>query len=352
MRDRAKSQPYGLFVLLGLALALLLVSRVSEQGVGLEADLGFLWSKVARPLIRLSLFISLGLFLGQIIEAMGWTRKAGVMTRPFMRWGNLTAQMGASFTTAFFSGTASLSMLMAFYGDGKATRREVTLSALLNTFPNYFVHLPTTFFILLPLVGKAGLIYLLVTLGAAFLRLISVLVYSHFRLPPVDARYEEESSTMKPWKRVLSETSAKFAARIKRILVIVLPVYVVIAMASHAGFFLWLRRGAAGLFTSELVPVEAMSVVIFTLVAEFTSGYAAAGAMLDSGALTVVQTVLALLAGNITAAPIRALRHQVPYYMGIFSPGLGIRLVVLTQAFRIGSLMAAGAVYVFLMGLK
>ena len=90
-----------------------------------------------------------------------------------------------------------------------------------------------------------------------------------------------------------------------------------------------------------------MSIVIFSLVAEFTSGYAAAGAMLDAGTLTVFQTVLALLLGNIIAAPVRAFRHQMPYYMGIFSPGLGTYLVLVSQAFRLVSLMAVGLIFIF-----
>jgi hypothetical protein len=115
------------------------------------------------------------------------------------------------------------------------------------------------------------------------------------------------------------------------------------------GFFLWLRQIFARGFSSLFVPVEAMSIVVFSLVAEFTSGYAAAGAMLDAGSLNIFQTVMALLLGNIIAAPVRALRHQMPYYMGIFTPGLGIRLMLASQGFRIGSLIIAGFIYVLAM---
>jgi hypothetical protein len=90
---------------------------------------------------------------------------------------------------------------------------------------------------------------------------------------------------------------------------IVLPVYLIIALISDMGFFLWLRKSFAQGFTNTFIPIEAMSIVIFSLVAEFTSGYAVAGAMLDAGTLTVFQTVLALLLGNIISAPVRAFRH-------------------------------------------
>ena len=62
--------------------------------------------------------------------------------------------------------------------------------------------------------------------------------------------------------------------------------------------------------------------------------------------VSVFQVVIALLAGNIIAAPVRALRRQAPYYMGIFTPGLGIRLMLASQGFRIGSLIFVGLIYV------
>ena len=131
-------------------------------------------------------------------------------------------------------------------------------------------------------------------------------------------------------------------------IMIILPVYMIILLISDMGFFLWLREILAQGINVAFIPVEAMSVVIFSLVAEFTSGYAAAGAMLESGALTVLQTVLALLIGNIIAAPVRALRHQMPYYMGIFGPKLGTRLVIASQGFRVASLVISGAVFTFI----
>jgi hypothetical protein len=299
--------------------------------------------------MRLILFISIGLFVGQFIEGMGWTDRLSVMARPFMRWGHLSHQMGAVFTTAFFSGSTSLSMLMSFYLEGTLSRREMTLSVLLNTFPSFFLHLPTTFFIILPLVGKAGAIYVALTFGAALLRLCMVLAWAHFALPESIGYVHEKETNAHNWKMLLRETGGKFKTRMRKIFMIVLPVYLVIVLISDMGFFLWLKQLFVHTFNSLFFPVEAMSVVIFSLVAEFTSGYAAAGAMLDAGTLNTFQIVLALLLGNIIAAPVRALRHQMPYYMGIFSPGLGIRFMALSQTFRILSLVMVGVLYFLLM---
>ena len=89
------------------------------------------------------------------------------------------------------------------------------------------------------------------------------------------------------------------------------------------------------------------SFVILSFAAEFTSGFAAAGALLNAGMLTVKQTVLALLTGNIVAFPIRAIRHQLPRYIGIFSPKMGTQILLLGQGFRILSLMVVGAIYFY-----
>jgi hypothetical protein len=91
--------------------------------------------------------------------------------------------------------------------------------------------------------------------------------------------------------------------------------------------------------------MEAASVVIFSVATEFTSGMAAAGAFMEAGALTVQQTVLALILGNIVATPIRAVRHQLPSHMGIFSPKLGTEYLILSQGLRLVSLVVVAVPY-------
>ena len=93
------------------------------------------------------------------------------------------------------------------------------------------------------------------------------------------------------------------------------------------------------------MPVESLSVVILSFAAEFTSGFAAAGALMEAGVLTVKQTVIALLMGNVLAFPIRALRHQIPRYMGIFSPKMGLQLLLSGQVFRVVSIIMMGLLY-------
>jgi hypothetical protein len=258
-----------------------------------------------------------------------------------MRWGRLRDESGAAFTAAFASGTLANTMLVTYHREGKLTRKEMIITYLVNTgLPVYLLHLPTTFFIILPLTREAGLVYMGLTLAAACLKSSGLLLYSRFKLPSSERsgttplgrpRKEAGSWMVEVWK--------KFKVRFSRVILFTIPIYVLIFFLNEGGLFAWIREGMARWISLSFFPVEAASVVVFSVAAEFTSGMAAAGALLDAGALSIKQTVIALVLGSIVAAPIRAFRHQLPYLAGIFSPGLGTKLLLLSQGTRILSLM-------------
>ena len=146
-------------------------------------------------------------------------------------------------------------------------------------------------------------------------------------------------------EKIAQEIWGKFRRRFSRVVLYTLPIYCLIFLADDRGLFTWLREAAASHVALSFLPMGAASVVIFSLAAEFTSGMAAAGAFLQTGALTVHQTVLALILGNIVATPIRALRHQLPTHVGIFSPGLGTRFLLMSQGLRLLSLVVVAVPY-------
>jgi hypothetical protein len=237
-------------------------------------------------------------------------------------------------------------MLFTLWQEGKISRREMTVTYLLNSgLPVYLLHLPTTFFIILPLTRQAGLIYLSLTLGAAVLRTSAYLVYARLRLPAETVG--EAVAIQAPEKKegMLQEIWGKFQTRFSRVVLYTIPIYLLIFLLSDAGFFKWLREATAAYVSVGFLPMEAASVVIFSVATEFTSGMAAAGAFMEAGALTVQQTVLALILGNIVATPIRAVRHQLPSHMGIFSPKLGTEYLILSQGLRLVSLVAVAVPY-------
>jgi hypothetical protein len=107
-----------------------------------DLNVHFVLARLLMPLLRLMIFITIGLLIGQIIEATGWTRTLAVVARPLFRFGNLGNHCSAAFTTAFFSGVAANAMLLDFYKEGQITRRQLFLSNFINQLPAFFLHLP------------------------------------------------------------------------------------------------------------------------------------------------------------------------------------------------------------------
>jgi len=303
-----------------------------------------LLTKLILPIFRLSLFIAVGLLLGNLIEAWNWSRYLGRITQPLLRWGRFNDHSAIAFMAAFFSGVTANTLLVNAFGDQRISRRELFYTNILNTLPSFFLHLPTTFFVLLPLVREAGILYLLCTLVAALGRALVVLILGRWNLPvphpvpppqPIPSR--QTGIRQQIWN--------KFKRRFRRILVWTVPIYSLFFFLNQFGLFVWIEGSLTRFVAAPFIPVEALSVIAFQVVAEFTAGVAAAGALLDAGGLSIKQTVLALLIGNIVATPVRALRHQLPYYMGIFTPRLGFLLLTVSQVARTSSLILTALLF-------
>jgi len=128
------------------------------------------------------------------------------------------------------------------------------------------------------------------------------------------------------------------------------PIYTVFFVLKQLGLFAWLQSAMAGgvpLFT--FLPPEALSIVAFHMAAEFTAGLAVASALIADTSLTQVQVILALMLGNVLSSPVRAFRHQFPYYAGIFRPRMAFKLILYNQLSRSLTIALVGAVYALIM---
>jgi hypothetical protein len=308
-----------------------------------------LYARLVKPLLTLTLAIGVGLFLGMVIESAGLTARLGRAAAPLLRFGRLRDPAPLAFTVSFFSSVTAGALLANAYQDKAISRRELVLSALILTFPAFFTHLPSMLFTITPLVGRLGIYYLAILLAADLLRTSAYLVYGRLRLPPPPPPETMPEARPSPsWPQILTDTGAKFLSRLHKILVITIPVFVAVFLAQEGGLFDLLRDRLTLLLKGTQIPVQALSILIFSLAAETTGGFAAAGALLESSALSPPAVLLTLLLGTILASPMRALRHQLPYYLGVFSPQLGLRLMILAQLFRILSLLPFVAAIYFL----
>ncbi|NJB68471.1 hypothetical protein GGQ74_002144 [Desulfobaculum xiamenense] len=312
-------------------------------------DLNTLWHGFGWPLCRLVFLISLGLLIGNLIEALNWTRAVARVAEPLTRVARLKDITGASFSMAFFSGIAANTMLAEAHEKGTLSDRELMISNLFNSLPTYFLHMPTLFFITVPFIGQAAVIYVGLTLCAAFLRTSFIILLGRLVLPPlppgcVVCRLDEQASTS--WREAIDRTWKRFRQRISRILRITVPVYVAIFFLNRYGAFAAFETFLADHVTFiSWLPAEALSIVVFHVAAEFTAGLATAGALLQGGTLAVREIVLALLLGNVLSTPMRAFRHQLPYYAGMFRPSIALKLIAANQTLRAASVILVGIGY-------
>jgi len=311
-----------------------------------------LWQGLGWPLLRLVFFISLGLMIGNLIESLNWTHGVARLASPLIRNAHLSDITGASFAMAFFSAVTANTMLSEAYEQGRLTKQELIFSNLFNSLPTYFLHLPTLFFLAAPLLKGVAFVYVGLTLLAAFLRTVCILIVGRMVLPGnkehcVTCRLEE--NRVSSLTQALHKAWLRFRKRIRRILLVTVPIYTAVFILNRFGLFAlvqeWLARHVKLL--AWLHP-ESLGVVALQLTAEISAGMAAAGALLDNGSLEVRQVVLALLVGNVVSSPMRAVRHQFPFYAGVFQPKLAVELITYNQIFRTGSIILVGVFYYFL----
>jgi hypothetical protein len=307
-----------------------------------------LWTGLGWPLTRMMLFISIGLFVAIVVESLNWNRRIGALTRPLIRAGNFSDRTSAAFSMALISGVSANTMLAESYTENKLSKRELILANLLNSLPTYCLHLPTMMAITIPLIPTAAAGYLGITLGAAAFRTLAIVLVGRLTLSGNDAdRVHAPSEKPDSARSFMKTVSARFSRRLKKIAMFTVPIYICVYFMNRLEFFSALENiVAAQLSFIPLLSPQAMGIIALGFTAEISASLAAAGALLNDNVLTTQQAIVALLIGNIISSPLRALRHQFPYYAGIFKPRLAMELIIYNQSFRALSLIVATIFYI------
>ncbi len=310
-----------------------------------------IWPQVVLPIIRITFFIAIGLFIANFIESLNWTNRLATFARPLIRIGRLSAITGASFSVAFFSGVSANTMLAEAFEKGQMSKKELILANLFNSLPRFFLHLPTVFFLTAPLIKTAAFFYVGITFSAAILQTIVVVLAGRLFLPACDQNCEIPFSQKASigWKTAFTKSIKRLKKRIGKIMLFMVPVYLLFFLFNRYGLFTWVEEFIANKawFLSWLNP-QSLGIVVLHVTTEFSAGLTAASVLLAQNSLTSKEVVLALLVGNILSTPIRAIRHQLPYYTGIFAPKLAMELVTVSQLTRAFSVILVAVIYYFI----
>ncbi|SHN49963.1 hypothetical protein [Desulfovibrio litoralis] len=313
-----------------------------------------LWQGLGIPLLRLLLYLSIGLLIANIIEAFNWSQYLARVFRPLVRVGNFSESSAASFALAFFSAQSSNALLAEAQEEGKISRNELVLANILNSSPTFLVHLPTLFSVAFSFLGSLAFVYIALSFFAAILRSISIIFIGRFVLKPTTQNNQTpEFSTdttikRKSFQEAVRLSVKRFQKRIRKLLVFTVPIYILFFILNKTGTFntleLWLGTHLNWL---TFIKPEAMTIVLFNIFAESGASFSAASALIHTQSLENKDIIIALLVGNILSSPIRAIRHQYPAYVGYFKPKLAFYLVCINQIWRALSLVIVCAVYIF-----
>lgn len=289
------------------------------------------------PLARIIFFVAIGLVIAQLIESLAWTRKVMQVSAPITRMAHFSSTATAAFSLAFVSGVSANSLLAEGYSEGRIQKKELVLANLLNSLPRFFLHLPTVFFLTLPFIKSAALTYVGITFLAALAQTLLVIVIGRLNLEKSSYGVAEQKEKKKiDWKQLGKRIVKRLKRRMKKLLLFMVPIYLLFFLLTQYGVLEYIEHAIldSGWFLSWLPP-QSLGIIILHVTAEFSAGLAAASVLLASNTLSPEQIVMALLVGNLLATPIRALRHQFPYYTGIYPFKLAMELILVSQGLRV-----------------
>ncbi len=312
----------------------------------LAAELGDLFWQIG----KITCLIVIGLFIANIIESLNWGERLAVIARPFIRLGRLSTITGTSFSVAFFSGVAANTILAEAYDKKQIGKKELVLANLFNSLPRFFLHLPTVFFLTLSFLHSSAVLYVGLTFSAALLQSAAVICAGRILLAeqPASLTMPIEKRDRVTFRQAVQKSIVRSKKKLLQVVKFMVPIYLFFFIAAKLGLFTGLNDLLADhiWFLRWLKP-EALGIIVLHITAEFSAGLAAASALLADNSLNIKEVVLALLAGNVLAAPIRAIRHQFPSYAGIYSPRLALEMIVVSQTTRIFSIIFITVIYYF-----
>lgn len=311
------------------------------------------FTTAAWPLCRLLFSLAFALFLASLLESLRWTDNLAQIAMPLSKVAHLSQTAAAAFALSFISPSAANAQLSHFFDTAQISMRELMLANLFNSLPAFFSHVPTIFLLIWPVLGPATFIYIGITFLAAIGRTVFTILIARILLPsPPQTACSTPSSRKDPLKIrlkvAITKSWKRFQKRLAKLILFTVPIYILMYIAQTTGLFasleLWLANHLSWL--SFLKP-QAMSIIAMQLMAEMGASLGAASAALQAGSLSYHDVIIAMLAGNVLATPIRAIRHQMPAYAAFYRPITAMALIAANQMLRAISLIVAIILYIF-----
>ena len=268
----------------------------------------------------------IGIVLMELLIELGWIQKLGFMTAPFMRFGHLQEEVGVGFLASFGSPTAGNSMIADLNKKGLIDRKETLIASLVTSFPATFIFVRDLLPVLIVLLGTTGLIYLGIVVAIGLLRTAITLIIGHILLPPKKPLAIRQEINKKKFAHAFKSALSASSKPARRIIPAMVIAAIIVFQLIDIRFFDMISVYMKGLPLLGYLPPEGMP-VIAAWFASNAGAYTIAGRLLADGILSSREIIIVLLTGRVLSSLVR-LRFTIPYYTGIFSPGLGMQIML------------------------
>jgi len=327
-------------------------------------DYGTVLPRAGERVVRISLLISVGVFLANLAVSLGAVEKVAGVSRYLTGPANLPSEVGTAILTTAASTTAGYGMLAEFRESGRLSDRATLVAVTVNTFFGFAQHVFTFYVpVIIPILGrKAGVLYVATRGGIALGITLTGVLAGAVLLSDRDVdgsvtvdtdaatdggseeNGDEEATTGGRLRAAAAEAWASTSGKLRRIVPRLAAVYLLVSVLAAADAFRSLSAAAGPL--AEVAGLPAAAVPVVVVFAFDTTAGAATIAPLIGDALTVDQAVVTMLLGGIVTFAVSTFKRSIPFQYGIWGASFGSKVIVLNTVLKV--VFISGAVVWFL----
>ncbi|MGM0605105.1 MAG: nucleoside recognition protein [Halobacteriota archaeon] len=311
------------------------------QSIVLLSALSTTLSDVLVRVLRISILVSVAVFLANVAVAFGLVERVAGLSRYLTGPANLPDEVGTAILTTTASTTAGYAMLADLRESGYMDDRATLVAVTMNTFFGFAQHVFTFYIpVLIPILGwHVGVFYVGMRAAIALsITLVGILAGAIFistanvnpavQIDPNAFDSEEPSRrdrVLAAWER----TYPTLKRLVPRLVVVYTLVTVLVTWYDVTSI-----TGAADPL-AELVGLPSASVaVIAVYTMDTTAGAATIAPMLDE-LFTPTQAVATLLLGGIVSFAVSTFKRSIPFQYGIWGAEFGTKVIVVNTVLKV-----------------
>ncbi|MFC7248563.1 nucleoside recognition protein [Halomicroarcula sp. GCM10025324] len=336
----------------------------SATSVVLATPVTDVLATVAYRVLRITVFLSLGVFLANLAVAFGLVEKIAAVSRYLTGPANLPDEVGTAILTTTASTTAGYGMLADFRESGVLDDRATLVAVTINTFFGFAQHIVTFYApILIPILGfEVGVLYVttrgLVALAITLTGIVAgalLLDGASGTAADVDATTDggradaasahgtERDDGPETREAAVREAFAETVDRVGDILPRLVVIYVVVSLLVAYSEELLALLGPGGASVTATADALAGSLglpgaaapVVAAYALDTTSGAVVIAPLIENGTFTARTAVATMLVGGIVSFAVSTFKRSIPFQYGIWGREFGTKVIVVNTGLKI-----------------